>query len=206
MIENDRERFLNCLVGAAEIIGRDLSPQAIKLYWEILKKYDISDVEQGFMTHASNPDTGQFMPKPADIIKAIDGSGESRSMQAWVKVDKAIREVGPYETVVFDDPIIHKVLSDMGGWISFGTVTEDEYPFKANEFNKRYLGYAMRSDLTYPKKLTGMFEMQNLENDQKVAPPVLIGDQSKALAVLENGGKDKLQITRGFEIPKLSAE
>lgn len=206
MNDNDKQRFLSCLLGAAEIIGKDLSKQAMKLYWEILKKYSIEEVEQAFFSHASNPDVGQFMPKPADIIKAIDGSGESRSMTAWTKVDKALRTIGTYETVVFDDPIIHKVISDMGGWVGFGEILENEYPFKANEFNKRYLGYANRQNIKHPKKLIGLFEITNIENKQKVAPPVLLGNPGKAKLVLEGGGGDKMQITRGFEIPKLTVE
>jgi len=203
MNEDDKKQFASCLTSAAEITGKDLSAQAMKLYWEILKKYDISDVEQAFFSHASNPDVGQFMPKPADIIKAIDGGGASRSMTAWTKLDKAIRIVGPYETVVFDDPIIHKVVSDMGGWISFGNVMEEEMPFKANEFNKRYLGYSMRTDLTYPKKQIGIAETENEQNKQKIAPPKLIGDASKAQAVLENGGMSALKITNGIDMPNL---
>lgn len=206
MNDNDKERFSSCLLGAAEIIGKQLSPQAIKLYWEILKNYSIEEVEQAFFSHASNPDVGQFMPKPADIIKAIDGSGESRSMIAWTKVDKALRTIGTYETVVFDDPIIHKVISDMGGWISFGEIIESEYPFKANEFNKRYLGYANRRNIEHPKKMIGIFEVSNLENKQKVAPPLLLGSPEKAKLVLEGGGGDQMQITRGYELPDLSMD
>jgi len=203
---NDKERFLSCLVSAAEIVGKELSPQAMKLYWEILKKYDIEDIERGFLSHASNPDVGQFMPKPADIIKAIDGSGESRSMIAWTKVDKAVRTIGCYETVVFDDPIIHKVISDMGGWIMFGTVTDTEYPFKANEFRARYKGWAARSDIKYPKKMIGVFESENVQNNKKVAPPILIGNPEKAKLTLLGGGGNSLKITRGFEIPNLSID
>jgi len=62
----------------------------------------------------------------------------------------------------------------------------------------------MRTDLTYPKKLIGMFETHNESEQQKIAPPVLIGDQQKAQLVLENGGKDTLKISRGFELPKLT--
>jgi hypothetical protein len=206
MNDNDREVFASCLTSAAEIVGKDLSPQAIKLYWEILKKYEIEDVERAFFSHASNPDVGQFMPKPADIVKAIDGGGESRSMQAWSKVERAVRVVGPYQTVVFDDPVIHRVLSDMGGWVGFGSIEDKEMPFKANEFNKRYLGYSMRTDLQYPRKLIGIAEVHNESEDQKIAPPTFIGLPEKAQAVFDGGGKETLQITSGVNLPNLSMD
>jgi len=57
------------------------------------------------------------MPKPADIIRAIKGNSQTQSLQAWSKVEDAIRLVGPYRSVVFDDLAIHGVLQEMGGWV-----------------------------------------------------------------------------------------
>lgn len=35
-------------------------------------------------------------------------------MVAWNKVDKAVRQVGAWTSVMFDDALIHRVISDMG--------------------------------------------------------------------------------------------
>jgi len=187
MTEDEKKIFLQSLVGIAEIYGKTLSESLIRVYWEILKRYDVEDVARSFTQHASNPDAGQFMPKPADIIKCIDGGGDSRSLKAWTKVEKAIRTVGPYQTVVFDDLIIHKVIEDLGGWISLNAITDKELPFKANEFSKRYLGYIMRSNIKYPKKLIGIAEANNVMEKKKVEPPISIGGTKKAEQVYREG-------------------
>src|SRR5260363_262611 len=95
---------------------------------------------------------------------------------AWANVDQAVRGVGPYQSVVFEDALIHRVLAEMGGWIPLGSKTEDEWPFVHNEFVNRYRGYRMRSETPdYPPVLIGLFEAQNRQSGYSVQPPVLVG-------------------------------
>ncbi len=204
MIDSDKKEFMTCMVGIADIYQKSLTPESLKLYWNILKKYDLDGVVNAFNRHVSSADVGQYMPKPADIIKIIDGGGYARSAIAWSQVEKALRQVGTYQSVVFDDPIIHIVLSDMGGWILLGNITEQELPFKAREFEKRYSGYLLRDTFNYPKKLMGLSESHNETEGQKIEPPVFIGDAKKAVRVMEGGGAVALQVTNGIELPNLS--
>ena len=189
MIDGDQKRFFACLVGSAEISGKELSKHGMKLYWEMLKQYDIEAVEKAFVQHGLNPDSGQFMPKPADIVKHIDGGGADRGMLAWSKVDKAVRRIGQYvDAVVFDDPIIHAVIDDMGDWSHLCSIqTEDDLKFKGIEFGKRYRAYTLSQNIEYPAILHGVGEQGRA--------PVLIGDKVKARAVLESGVDSTLRIT-----------
>lgn len=200
MIDADKERFFTCLVGSAEIVGKDLSKHGMRLYWEMLKQYDIDAVEQAFIQHGLNPESGQFMPKPADIVKHIDGSGTDRGMMAWSKVDKSVRRVGQYvDAVVFDDPIIHAVIDDMGGWPHLcNQQTEEDLKFKGIEFGKRYRAYTLSQSMEYPAMLHGISEQGR--------PPVLIGDKEKARAVLERGADTRLKISQDSVPPEINPE
>jgi len=153
--------------------------------------------------HLRNTDTGQFMPKIADIIKMLQGSSLDSALNAWAKIDQALRQVGPYETVVFDDPLIHRVLHDMGGWMMLGQKTDDEWPFVAREFEQRYRGFKSRNErFEYPAKLIGVSEAHNSKEGHKTAQPMLIGDATQAKAVMlagANGGK-LLGLTRMYEV------
>ena len=188
----DRERFSKCLLACSEIYGREVSPAVMGVWWAALGRFEMKAIESAFGRHMQSPDTGQFMPKPADIIRMLEGTSLDSSMVAWSKVDKAIRNVGPYRSVVFDDAIIHRVLHDMGGWTSLSTKTDDEWPFVGNEFRNRYQGYRSRGELPeYQPRLLGLAEAEN----QKLGIPqvhetVFIGDEKAALAVLK-GGTDK---------------
>lgn len=198
MKQCDYDEFVKILQVVAEQYGKDISHGVIALYWQGLHDFELSAVREALGRHLRNTDNGQFMPKIADIIRMLQGSSQDSALTAWAKVDKALRSVGTYETVVFDDALIHVVLHDMGGWVGLGTKTEDEWPFVAKEFENRYRGFKARGEIPqYPPKLIGICESHNTREGQKVADPILIGDYSKAMRVM-NSGTDRplLGITR----------
>ena len=94
MQQPDRKRFASCLMACAEIYGKTLSDSVSAVWWDALKGYEIEAVEAAFGRHFRSPDVGQFMPKPADIIRMLAGTSLDGSMVAWSKVDKAVRTVG----------------------------------------------------------------------------------------------------------------
>ena len=193
MNQSDYEDFINVMQLVSEQYGKTPSEGLISLYWMGLKNYEFPAVREAIGRHLANTDNGQFMPKIADIIRMMQGSSMDSAYSAWTKVDKAVRQVGPYESVVFDDPIIHKVLNDMGGWIMLSEKTEDEWPFIAKEFENRYKGFKSRNErIEYPAKLIGLAEANNTREGQKTSAPMLIGDHLKALEVLNKGSSGAL--------------
>lgn len=195
MNQNDAERLAICLTGMAEVYGRELSEAVVALWFKVLDRYRIEAIEDAFQRHVMSPDQGQFMPKPADILRMLDGSSEDAALIAWTKVDKAVRTVGSYQSVAFDDPIIHRVLHDMGGWIGLGTKNEEEWPFVANEFRNRYRGYRGRgAAVDYPNHLIGIVEAENARTgrgDQTVIV-VYVGDTATAMDVAQRGSNRPL--------------
>lgn len=184
-----REAFQLMLERTADMYGKGKpEPSLLRTYFEALKRFSLDDIRQGLSRHIGDPDQGQFMPKPADIIRNIDGNTQTQAELAWTKVDQAIRRVGPWQTVVFDDPIIHAVIADMGGWVHLCNVKTEEYPFRHNEFSKRYRGYSGRDVVQAARKLIGITESENQQrNMAHTQAPVLIGDISKAKLLLETG-------------------
>ena len=209
MQQNDFDDFVDIIQAVSEQYGKRMSDSLIALYWQGLKDYDLAAVRDALGRHIRNTDTGQFMPKIADIIRMLQGSSLDSALSAWAKVDRAVRQVGPYETVVFDDPIIHRVLHDMGGWIGLGNKTDEEWPFVAKEFENRYRGFKARNErVEYPSTLIGIAEAHNAKEGRKVSPPMLIGDESKASQVLMGGndGAKMLGVSRANEsIQKISS-
>jgi hypothetical protein len=177
MKQDEYQQFQVLWTSVCDVYGKSPSDAAIGMNFRALAKYPLAHVRRALDAHLSDSDGGRFMPKPADLIRHIDGDPESQSLLAWSKVEKHIRTVGPWQTVVFDDPNIMAAIEEMGGWIELCKVTEKELPFKRNEFAKRYKGYQLRPPEHYPNRLTGASEAHNarIKSDVKT-DPVLIGD------------------------------
>lgn len=196
MHDTEKQQFFGLMADVYAFYHRDTSRFALNVWWEAMKPFDFAAVSDAINRHCVNPDNGQYVPKPSDIVKLLRGSTQDSALGAWAKVDKAVRSVGTYRSVTFDDPIILLVLQDMGGWVALGTKKEDEWPFVAREFENRYRGYATRPIQEHPRWLPGIAEAQNSLAGQRVEPPVLIGDATRARAVLQ-GGSDTQRI--GFQ-------
>jgi len=188
MQQSDFNDFKVVLEATAQMYGKVLTATIVALWWEALKGYDLAAVREGFGRHMQNPDTGQFMPKPADIVRMLGGTTQDGALLAWSKVDRAVRSIGPYETVAFDDPIIHAVITDMGGWVALGSKTEHEWPFVAREFENRYRGYRLGGGVSqYPPALAGIAQTENVQSGLPTSAPVLIGERAQAMQTVRLG-------------------
>ena len=189
MHPNDREAFVSTLTQAMAYYGKECSPFVVGIFWDGLSRFGLDEVQRAFGIHANDPDRGQFAPKIADITRLLEGSTATQGMRAWAVVERALRSVGSYQTVVFDDPLIHAVISDMGGWIKLCQTPADELPFRARDFERAYSAFKHRREMPpYPAKLIGIAEADNAAAGFKVAPPVLIGNPDKAMRVMQHGG------------------
>ncbi|MDR9052093.1 DUF6475 domain-containing protein [Burkholderia multivorans] len=190
MIGNDRNEFAALMAGVYGFYGKDASDFALDVWWQAMSPYDFEAVKDALNRHCVNPDSGQFLPKPADVVKMLSGSTQDAALVAWAKVDRAVREVGTYRSVVFDDAVIHRVVTDMGGWVQIGSKDENEWPFVRNEFVNRYRGYRMRSEIPeYLPVLVGISESSNQRHGFQSEGPTLLGNADMARAVLA-GGRD----------------
>ncbi|OQS32579.1 DUF6475 domain-containing protein [Chromobacterium haemolyticum] len=188
MTQNEYCTFVDMLQAVADLYGKRLTELSIGIYWNALKPIDLAVVREAMNRHVINPDNGQFMPKPADLVRMMEGSSQDKALQAWHKVDKVVRGIGPYSSVVFDDALIHRVLHEMGGWIALGTKTEDEWPFVAKEFENRYKAFVSRQELPeYLPVMVGLIEAENRKEGHRCEPPVLIGNAELAMSVMGAG-------------------
>lgn len=170
-----------------------VSDSMLDLSFGALAPYSIEDVRKGITAHIRNPDTGQFPPKPADVIKHVSGNSQSAGGEAWAKVDRAIRCVGNYRSVVFDDPKIHAAIERLGGWQKISLTDEKEYPFLRNNFLKLYQGFTVQPPEVYPRKMIGTCEHENsnhesFERGRPQDEPVMIGNPERARLVYQGGG------------------
>jgi Domain of unknown function (DUF6475) len=203
MREADFDGFVDVLQVVGEQYGKKLSEGVIALYWQGLQDYELNAVKDALGKHLRNPDTGMFMPKIADIIRMLQGSTQDAALIAWSKIDRAVRHVGVYETVVFDDALIHAVLASMGGWLWLCGQDNEAWPHIARNFEVAYRGFKARGETpAYPPTLIGISEAHNGKAGFAIKPPTLIGDVAKARMTMEGGSNKPVIAITAMSAPE----
>lgn len=193
MNRQEQMQFTDMLADAYSLYGKELKKGVLEIYLNGLDKYSISELSGALSRCVLNTDTGQFVPKPADIIRQLEGDNQTAAALAWTKAYSAIGRVGPYRDIVFDDALIHRVIDDMGGWVRLCSIDDEQVPFVENNFVRRYQGYHNRKITPkYLNCLQGIASTGNQGDGYKKQHPILFGDKDKAMIVFNGGSETPL--------------
>ncbi|WP_297388394.1 DUF6475 domain-containing protein [Acidiferrobacter sp.] len=181
MNEQDKTAFAHLLPEMFALQRRTCSRKDIEFWFRALAAYDLADISRAMTAHIRNPDTGKYPIQPADVVRHIDGSGDARALRGWSLVERAMRSIGPWQSVAFDDPCIHAVIVDMGGWSHLCETRDPDLPFVRQEFVRRYRAALIHPPALeeVPRALPGL--------GSATASPRLVGDPNLALAVWRSG-------------------
>lgn len=155
------EVFLKGMSALCAVFDREPTDVLLGAYYSVLKGLTAEEFE---IAVGNILTTCKFhkLPLPAEIIEAARGSNADRAVLALDKVEKAIREVGGYRTVMFDDPVIHAVIESMGGWVSICEMTSQEWKFARKDFLRLYEAFSRTNFDTHPpQQLPGRHDTEN---------------------------------------------
>jgi len=193
-----QQAIINLVKDVMKFYKQEASPFALQVWVNALQQFEFEQVNKAFSSHVVNPENGQFMPKPADIIKALQGTQTDRASLAWAKAYEAAASVGAYTDVVFDDPAIHCAIEDMGGWPKFCRTETKDLSYAMHRFCEQHKAYTGRGQFEFTAQLRGD-RSPDAEYEKKGLPlpkPKLIGYPEKAMDVLNGGSKTgRLMIT-----------
>lgn len=161
MEQMDKIRFAKCMAILAESFTQEYSSKKIDIYYQALKDLPIENIERAVWNLVNTRTTATF-PKVAEIRESINGKTEDRAILALAKVERALREVGAYNSIVFDDPIIHKVICSFdNGWIGIADMTTEEWIWGRKDFIRLYEAYSNNGVHEVPHRLLGRIETDN---------------------------------------------
>jgi len=174
--------FAKIMAVLAEVYDGGTPPSKLKIeiYSKALANVPIEKIKSAVEKMIQTRVYPSF-PKPAEIIQEIQGTTEDRATTAWIEFVNTIRRVGTYESVQFDDPVIHSVCQFLGGWPEAGNWPESELKWKQKEFERLYS--IMTNKDQHPRYLPGIHEGQNGAENTKI---VMIG-RRPALKMIEGG-------------------
>jgi hypothetical protein len=154
--------FQEMLNATFDLYGKPApSDSTLEIWWNCLSSWSFTEVREAFSVYIKHGEDGQFLPKPASIVRILEGGGaKTHAFLACSTLTRAIRNYGRYASVEFNDPRTHAVIEDMGGWQRLCETLEKDLPFVENEFRKRYESYAVRPvpDAT-PTRCLGLEEI-----------------------------------------------
>lgn len=189
MKTSDRERFAQLLADVMAFYRQDLSTFALSVWWQASERFDFDQVRKALTKHAMDPERGQFAPKPADLVRALEGTATDRALMAWGKVLDAIQRVGQYQDVVFDDAAIHAAVDDLGGWPKVCITELKDLSYVQHRFTESHRAYTANGAFGYPRKLMGNRSGDDVYMQRGLpAPvPVVVGDPVLAKRVYQGG-------------------
>lgn len=76
MREDERRAFREAMIGVAAYYDRRLDNTTIAIYWRGLADLPLDAVLEALNAHVQDPKAGQYMPKIADIRRAIEATRE----------------------------------------------------------------------------------------------------------------------------------
>ena len=176
---SSKSELTKLLFMMADYYNESLSEGVINFWLADLGCFSFEEVLSAFEVWRKTSDR---MPKVSNIIEIMKGCGEDRALAALIKVEKAMERHGGYATVVFDDPVIHAVISELGGWIRTCRLTEYEFTWWKKDFRERYEHhdrYGLPPEL--PSKLLGIIDERNLPLGKEAQKPAVLGDYEKAI-------------------------
>lgn len=78
--------FAELMKATLSVYGKDSSKPVIRLYWNAVGSFDISLIRRALSQWITDPEQGRFAPKPADIIRNIQGI---MGRPSWISANEA---------------------------------------------------------------------------------------------------------------------
>lgn len=203
MQPSDRAEFGRLITDVLAYYRQDATKFTLDLWWNACQSFDLEQVSKALSTHAMDAERGQFAPKVADLVRILSGTHTDRAQIAWGKTLEAMSGVGAYSDVVFDDPAIHAVVEDLGGWPKVCRTETKDLGYLQHRFCESHKAYTGRGQFDYPRRLTGDRSPDH-EYERKglaLPRPAIVGDVERARQVYHGGQvAGKVQITHAATV------
>lgn len=130
----DRKKFLEVVVGFAELKGKQLSAPALELYWRSLQHWQLED----FLAAAEQlVRTSEFMPTPKDF-EDLRKAGRPTSGEAWVKALSTAHRWREGHSIGSGDEFVDRVVRVIGGYRAIAMCDTEKTHFLERRFAEHF--------------------------------------------------------------------
>jgi len=192
MTSQDQNKFKELITVMSETFGEEFTPAKLKLWWNLFKPYSIETFERALYAHIACPDAGMFSPKPANLMKFINGTSKEqqqlvkdRAEMAWACIEREISRIGSYGTLELEDKQAIAAVKSIGGWRALCMCTYDQLVWKKKSFISSYDCYERTPLEHLPSKLPGLIELSEHKQEQQQG--------MKALRIIKTENKNAVK-------------
>lgn len=134
MKQTDFKRFAVAWQAAQKVYGKTADADVISLCFRVLSQYELADIENALGAHLQDGEGGQYAPRPADIVRKLEGSKDSQVALAWADFRQATRS-----GEMPDDPALQQVIRRLGGLEFLGDKKSRDLDFMREQFAAMWL-------------------------------------------------------------------
>lgn len=161
MNDSQKIELMSALKTVFSVFDKGLSESVVEIWAAVLEGYTIEAIKQALNAHLRDPQKGQFCPKPADVIRIIDGEPRDKALIAWGAALESAARIGAHQSVAFDDVCINAAIRDCGGWVTFCRTDHSQLGFMQKRFTDAYQAYQGTDKSQLPLRLIGEHEEVN---------------------------------------------
>lgn len=173
-----KKEFYSVIKIMSEYYGTKLSLALSEIYWQVFQNWSFEDFKHACNIIMQTRNYPSF-PKISEITEALHGKPEDQAAIAYQTLIEAIKRIGPWDSVIFEDGAIGMAVEALGGWEYINQWSWTDWIYRKKDFEELYLAN-LRSGNTKPKKLYGAFERINGEIGQEgFNKPILITKDMK---------------------------
>jgi hypothetical protein len=161
MEKSQKPQFVQMILALAATFRTEATEPLYEGYWMGLGDLSLGRVKAAAVAAMHSQ---KFMPTVAELRELAGAhvpTPEERSTRAWMVVMDG--RVGYYDSVAFDDSVIHATIRAMGGWMRFWERLEEEgRKWLCREFEQTYVRLmATGFSVGESSHLVGFHEMNN---------------------------------------------
>ena len=190
----ERDAFLTRFLGLCELFNVAADEFKTELYFRALQRFDIQDVVRGIDKAVTRC---RFFPKPVELIELIEGNADDIAEVEAVKVIEAVKRVGSWQSVAFDNPVTAAVVQQgFGGWVKLcSEMNAKEEKWFRKDFCRLYVSFT-RQNIQYTGILAGQAAVSNSAHcKEHYEATAFVGNADKARAALNATRQQAVPIT-----------
>lgn len=155
-------------------LNKKFTENQLKIYYKMLEDLRCDSFIQGLerllkeRVYTNIPPIAEIREYAAALK---DGDIFFRCKEAQFMLKTAINKYGKYSSVAFEDPIIHLIIRDLGGWQKLCNMEQEDLEnYIKFQFEKAYTVYSKNKTSNIPLYFQGVFTNE---------PIICIGDKIK---------------------------